>query len=93
MTLDFLPCSFASARGNVFCGLGYNGHGVAQATMNGAMLADQVLGQPNEDVELLSRRTIPLPPEPLCWLAVQGLKWHFERPDRAVDADLRLCRV
>lgn len=93
MTLDFLPFSFASARGQVFYGLGYNGHGVAQATLNGAMLADQVLGRPNEDVELLKRRVIPLPPEPLRWLAVQALKWGFEGPDRAVDADLRLRRV
>lgn len=93
MTLDFLPFSYGNARGDVFYGLGYNGHGVAQATLNGSMLADQVLGRRNEYVELLKRRVIPLPPEPLRWLAVQGLKWHFERPDRAVDADLRLGRV
>lgn len=93
MTLDFLPFSFGNARGDVFYGLGYNGHGVAQATLNGTMLADQVLGRPNEDVELLRRRTLPLPPEPLRWLAVQGLKWRFERQDREVDADLRRGRI
>lgn len=89
MTLDFLPLSFGNARGDVFYGLGYNGHGVAQATLNGTMLADQVLGRPNEDVALLKRRVFPLPPEPLRWLALHALKWRLGRTDGVVDADLR----
>jgi gamma-glutamylputrescine oxidase len=93
MTLDFLPFSFANPSGNVFFGMGYNGHGIAQATLNGSMLADQVLGRPNENVELLKRRVFPLPPEPLRWLTVQGLKWYYDRLDKAIDADLRLRRV
>jgi glycine/D-amino acid oxidase-like deaminating enzyme len=90
MTPDFLPMSFSNRKGNVFYGMGYNGHGIAHATMNGKMLADQVLGHPNEDVALFKRRMIPLPPEPLRWLAVNGMKRYFERQDLLVDADLRL---
>jgi gamma-glutamylputrescine oxidase len=93
MTLDFLPFSFSNPRGNVFFGMGYNGHGIAQATLNGSMLADQVLGRPNEDVETLRRRVFPLPPEPVRWATFQTLKWYYERIDRAVDADLRRHRA
>ncbi|HWA60633.1 MAG TPA: FAD-dependent oxidoreductase [Caulobacteraceae bacterium] len=89
MTLDFLPFSEANARGTVIQGMGYNGHGVAQATYNGRLIADQVLGAPNEDVELLKRRVIPLPPEPLRWLIVRGLMAYYDGFDRRVDRDLR----
>lgn len=93
MTPDFLPLSFSNRRRNLYYGMGYNGHGIAHATMNGRMLADQVLDRPNEDVELFKRRMLPLPPEPLRWLAVNGLKKYFERMDRVVDSDLRLRRT
>lgn len=92
MTLDFLPLSYADSRRRVFYGMGYNGHGVAQATYNGSLLADQVLGRANADVDLLRRRITPLPPEPLRWLVAQGLMRVFEGPDRRVDAELRAGR-
>ncbi|MGA0601017.1 NAD(P)/FAD-dependent oxidoreductase [Caulobacter sp. KR2-114] len=92
MTIDFLPFSHADRRRRVFHGMGYNGHGVAQATYNGALLADQVLDRPNGDVDLLQRRSPPLPPEPLRWLLVQALMRIFEGPDRRVDADLSAGR-
>jgi glycine/D-amino acid oxidase-like deaminating enzyme len=88
MTLDFLPMFGASARGNVIHGIGYNGHGVGQATYAGPMLADLVLGRPNSEVDLFRRRVWPLPPEPLRWAAVRGLTSFYERIDRRVDADL-----
>lgn len=90
MTPDFLPLSFSNRKDNLYYGMGYNGHGIAHATSNGQMLADMVLGRPNEDVELFRRRMLPLPPEPLRWLAVNALKWHYERRDRVVDSELRL---
>lgn len=92
MTLDFLPVNQANARRTVFHGLGYNGHGIAQASYAGTMLADQILGVPNEDVELLKRRTFPLPPEPLRWLAVKALEFSLNRVDRKIDADLAAGR-
>ena len=90
MTPDFLPMSFSNRQGNVFYGMGYNGHGIAHAGLNGRMVADLVLDRPNEDVELFKRRMLPLPPEPFRWLAVNGMKRCYEWSDRAVDADLRL---
>jgi len=88
LTLDFLPLHGANARGTVFHGLGYNGHGIAQATYAGPMLADQVLGRSNAEVELFQRRLFPLPPEPLRWLVIKGITATLDRLDNRVDADL-----
>jgi len=88
LTLDFLPLHAANARGTVFHGLGYNGHGIAQATYAGPMLADQVLGRSNAEVELFQRRLFPLPPEPLRWLVIKGITATLDRLDNRVDADL-----
>ncbi len=89
MTLDFLPFSFAGAKGSVYYAMGYNGHGIAQATLNGRMIADRILGRPNPDSDLLQRRVWPVPPEPFRYLGVQAFKWYYDRIDRKVDADLR----
>lgn len=89
MTLDYLPIHRTNRRGTVFSALGYNGHGIAQATYAGSMVADRVLGTMNEDVELFRRRVMPLPPEPLRWLAVQGIASALGRVDRTVDAALQ----
>lgn len=88
LTLDFLPVHQSNARGTVFYGIGFNGHGIAQGTYAGPMLADQVLGRPNPEVELFRRRILPLPPEPLRWLVVKGITTMLGRVDRKVDADL-----
>lgn len=88
LTLDFLPLHGANGRGSVFHGLGYNGHGIAQATYAGPMLADQVLGRSNAEVELFQRRLFPLPPEPLRWLVIKGITATLGRIDNRVDADL-----
>lgn len=88
LTLDFLPIHQANARGTVFYGIGYNGHGIAQGTYAGPMLADQVLGRPNAEVELFRRWMLPLPPEPLRWLVVKGLLSSLYRIDRKVDAEI-----
>jgi glycine/D-amino acid oxidase-like deaminating enzyme len=89
MTLDFLPMNQSNKQENVYYGVGYNGHGVAQATLGGKMVADQVLGQTNEDVDRLRRRIYPLPPEPFRWLGVNALKWYFDHIDRKIDNELR----
>jgi gamma-glutamylputrescine oxidase len=89
MTLDFLPlCGTAGRHGNVHYGLAYNGHGIAQASYMGRLLADRVSGVRNEDAELLRRFGIPIPPEPLRWLLVRGLIGLFAGMDRRVDRTL-----
>lgn len=88
LTLDFLPIHQANARGTVFHGIGYNGHGIAQGTYAGPMLADQVLGRHNAEVDLFRRRLLPLPPEPLRWLVVKGLTSMLNRIDHRVDTEI-----
>lgn len=88
LTLDFLPVHQSNARGTVFHAVGFNGHGIAQGTYAGAMLAEQVLGKNNPEVELFRRRLLPLPPEPLRWAVVKSITTMLRRIDRKVDADL-----
>ena len=88
MTLDFIQHLQTEMGGRVTYGIGFNGHGIAQGTMFGPLLADVVLGQQNADIELFTRRSIPLPPEPLRWLTIKGLTAYYDRRDKKVDADL-----
>ncbi|HZP13462.1 MAG TPA: FAD-binding oxidoreductase [Nevskiaceae bacterium] len=90
MTLDFLPmCGVMGKHRNVHYGLAYNGHGIAQATYMGRLLADSVMHVGNEDAELLQRRGVPIPPEPLRWLLVKALIGVFASMDARVDRSLR----
>lgn len=86
MTLDFLP--LCGTSGNVHHGVAFNGHGIAQASYMGRLLADRVLGVAGEDAELLARRGIPIPPEPLRWLLVKALIGLFAGMDARVDRAL-----
>lgn len=89
MTLDFLPlCGVTGRHANVHYGLAFNGHGIAQASYMGRLLADRVSGVENEDAALLRRRGIPIPPEPLRWLLVRGLIGLFAGMDRRIDRAL-----
>ncbi len=70
MTWDYTPRLMALAPG-VFAGMGYNGRGIAMATMMGKQLAMAVLG---EDPEL--------PVEPLVHIPFHsfrqlGISWHL----------------
>ena len=89
VTLDFLPlCGVTGRHANIHHGLAYNGHGIAQATYMGQLLADRVCGVESADAKLLQRHGIPLPPEPLRWLVVKGLTGLFAGIDRRVDRKL-----
>lgn len=89
MTLDFLPrCGVTGKHHNLHYGLAYNGHGIAQASYMGRLLADRVNGSANDDAALLQRRGIPIPPEPLRWLVVKGLIGLFAGMDRRIDRSL-----
>jgi gamma-glutamylputrescine oxidase len=86
MALDFLPCIGRTGRsGKIVYSLGYAGHGVAMASHLGTQAAGMVLrGEPGP-VALVSRRRIPLPPEPFRWLVAKGLIGALEAVDRRTD--------
>jgi gamma-glutamylputrescine oxidase len=90
LTLDFLPAlGVGGAHRNVLYGLGYAGHGVAQATQMGAMLAERIQGREHEGEAALRRRVLSWPPEPLRWLAGSLLNATLTAIDRRTDRQIR----
>ncbi|MDJ0868716.1 MAG: FAD-binding oxidoreductase [Myxococcota bacterium] len=93
LTLDFLPqLGVGGTHQNVFHGIGYAGHGVAQATLMGAMLAERIQGREHEWEVALRRRALSWPPEPLRWLGAQLIAGALEALDRRTDRQIRATR-
>lgn len=87
MSLDFLPVVGRAGRnGNILHSIGYAGHGVAQASYAGVMIADLLQGRDGPGAALWSRRRVPIPPEPFRWLAYKALTRFFGAIDRKTDA-------
>jgi glycine/D-amino acid oxidase-like deaminating enzyme len=90
LTLDFLPIlGVEGTHRNVFYGLGYCGHGVPQATLMGAMLAERIQGREHEWESALHRRSLSWPPEPLRWLGARLINGALEAVDRRTDRQIR----
>jgi gamma-glutamylputrescine oxidase len=86
MTLDFLPAIGRTGRhDNILFGIGYNGHGVAQASYAGTLLAKLANGEDPGHPELLGRRRVPMPPEPLRSLWARGILAGLRVLDRRTD--------
>jgi glycine/D-amino acid oxidase-like deaminating enzyme len=93
LTLDFLPLiGAAGAHGNLLYGFGYAGHGVAQATLMGAMLAERVQGRSHPCEPALARREWAWPPEPLRWLGAKLLNGSLSVLDARTDRQIRSLR-
>jgi len=90
LTLDFLPVlGVEGTHRNVFFGVGYAGHGVAQATLMGAMLAERIQGREHEWEPALRRRVRSWPPEPLRWLGAKLINGTLTALDRHTDRQIR----
>lgn len=89
MTMNFLPAVGRSRGSNVFHAVGYNGHGVAQATAIGPILRDLILRQRNPWTEAIVRFTPPLPPEPMGWVFAKGILRLAEGYDHFIDRKIR----
>jgi gamma-glutamylputrescine oxidase len=93
MTLHFLPAfGRTGTNRNIYYAVGYNGHGVAAASVMGTILADFMLGRTNEHAETLARFVPPLPPEPLRWLLIRGVMGILNGVDARIDAQVRAGR-
>ncbi|HVN87044.1 MAG TPA: FAD-dependent oxidoreductase [Candidatus Binatia bacterium] len=93
MTLNFLPSIGALGNdGSLWHALGYNGHGVAQATAVGDILADCITRRDNEWARVFSKPAPTLPPEPFLWLTARGLLAFFSTIDRITDGQIRAGR-
>jgi len=90
LTFDFLPqIGSEGAQQNIHYGVGFNGHGVAQATLVGSMLAQRCLGALHEYDAALERRLWAWPPEPLRWLASKLLTGALTMVDARTDRQIR----
>jgi glycine/D-amino acid oxidase-like deaminating enzyme len=86
LSLDFLPLlGRTGPHSNLLYAVAYAGHGLAQASYAGHMVADLLLEREGPGTPLLTRRRLPLPPEPLRWLLVRALTSYFAGIDRRVD--------
>lgn len=84
--LDFLPVVGRTGNGGrILYSMSYAGHGIAMASYAGQMLADLAAGRDGPGSALWSRRSLPLPPEPLRWAVFRALNGFFEAIDRRID--------
>lgn len=89
-TLDFLPMIGSTGkRNNVLYGFGYAGHGVAQASLMGAMLAERIHGRAHECEAALERKQYAWPPEPLRWIAAKLVIGALSAIDARTDHQIR----
>lgn len=87
---DFLPLlGVAGAHRNVHFAIGFAGHGVAQATLMGELVAEQLQGREHPLAAALARRTFAWPPEPLRWLACQAIQRALDALDARTDRQAR----
>ncbi|MCZ6807717.1 MAG: FAD-binding oxidoreductase [Deltaproteobacteria bacterium] len=90
LTLDFLPMiGVVGDQKNVHYGFGYAGHGVAQATLTGSILADRVVGRAHECEKALARRLWSWPLEPLRYAAYQAITRTLYAVDARTDRQAR----
>lgn len=93
-TLNFMPVvGRAPDNPAYFYAIGYNGHGVAQATTMGAMLADLLQGSSNSWHELICRKPFYMPPKPLRFLGVKALLAVVNGIDRRIDGKVRRAQT
>ncbi len=86
LVLDFLPiCGALDGEDNIFYSLGYNGHGVAQASYMGTAMGARMAGEENDALDVLKRKPLTLPPEPLRWVAVESLLTILAAMDAKTD--------
>lgn len=87
---DFLPLiGVGGAHRNVHHAIGFAGHGVAQATLAGDLLAEQLQGRTHPLARALDRRTFSWPPEPIRWLAFQAISRALGARDARADRAAR----
>ncbi len=64
--------------------LGYTGLGVAATRFGADVMLDLLDGNPTErtELEMVRRRPLPFPPEPVRYAGIQATRWSMDRADR-----------
>ncbi|HEY7720163.1 MAG TPA: FAD-dependent oxidoreductase, partial [Pedococcus sp.] len=75
---------FGTAMGDrVAYALGYTGLGVGASRFGAEVVLDLLDGRETERtaLEMVRRRPLPFPPEPLAWTGIQLTRWSLARAD------------
>ena len=83
-SLDFdQSVGVLGAHKNIYYGLGYAGHGASLSLLFGKVIADLFAGEESQwkGLPFINHQYIPLPPEPLKWVGVQGLIQYYKAED------------
>jgi glycine/D-amino acid oxidase-like deaminating enzyme len=81
LTMDHLPHRHVLGPG-LQAGLGYNGRGVAMATMMGQVLADHALARPKPEHDFPATNPAPIPLHALRGFAVTATRIYYRIRDR-----------
>ena len=88
-TMDLLPLIGKTGKHkSVHYSIGYNGHGVALATLMGTMVAEHILGREHPFDKVLERFTPDWPPEPFRVLVAGGAMKVFGALDGNEDRNI-----
>ena len=91
-TTRFTPFFGTALGGRVLYGLGFTGHGLGTTHLAGKVLAHLVLERTSDllRLELVRRKPLPYPPEPLRSLAVRAVTRALRRVDAGARPGLLL---
>ncbi len=89
-TSSYTPFFRTLPPGNLHCGLGFSGHGLAATKLGGRTLASLVLGADDRWARLpvVGDAASRVPPEPFRWLGLRAVTWGMEAGDRRADRGL-----
>jgi len=79
-------------RGRTVYATGFTGLGVGASRFAADTMLDLLGGRPTErtELEMVRRRPLPFPPEPLAWTGIQLTRWSLAREDRTGRRNLWL---
>ncbi len=79
-------------RGRAAYALGYTGLGVGASRFAADVMLDQLEGLRTERtrLEMVRRKPLPFPPEPVAWIGIQLTRWSLGREDRTGHRNLWL---
>lgn len=89
-TSSYTPFFRTLPPGNLHCGLGFSGHGLAATKLGGRTLASLVMGADDRWARLpvVGDAASRVPPEPFRWLGIRAVTWGMEAGDRRADRGL-----
>jgi len=71
---------------------GFTGLGVGASRFAGDVMLDLLAGEPTERtrLEMVRKKSLPFPPEPVNWIGIQLTRWSMARADRTGRRNLWL---